>query len=69
MRRYLPLLALVCAAAAVPAWIQGQRQTPGAAAPAAAPITYQVTFPEPEHHWMQVEVTFANFGNDRWMRA
>ena len=27
-----------------------------------SPITYTVTFPEPEHHWMQVEVTFPNLG-------
>ena len=27
-----------------------------------APITYRVTFPEPEHHWMQVEVTFPGLG-------
>ncbi|HVH26076.1 MAG TPA: PDZ domain-containing protein [Vicinamibacterales bacterium] len=27
-----------------------------------APITYRVTFPEPEHHWMQVEATFADLG-------
>ncbi len=24
-----------------------------------APISYRVTFPEPEHHWMQVEITFS----------
>jgi predicted metalloprotease with PDZ domain len=33
-----------------------------AAARAAAPVTYRVTFPEPEHHWMQVEVTFSGLG-------
>ena len=27
-----------------------------------SPITYAVSFPEPEHHWMQVEVTFPNLG-------
>jgi predicted metalloprotease with PDZ domain len=26
------------------------------------PTTYRVTFPEPEHHWMQVEVTFSGLG-------
>ena len=26
------------------------------------PISYQVSFPEPEHHWMQVEVTLSNLG-------
>src|SRR5438128_11059 len=29
---------------------------------AQAPIDYKVTFPEPEHHWMQVDVTFAQLG-------
>ena len=28
----------------------------------AAPITYRVTFPAPEHHWLQVEVTFGALG-------
>jgi predicted metalloprotease with PDZ domain len=27
---------------------------------AAAPVRYSFTFPEPEHHWMQVEVTFTD---------
>jgi predicted metalloprotease with PDZ domain len=26
------------------------------------PIDYKVTFPEPEHHWLQVEVTFPQLG-------
>lgn len=26
------------------------------------PITYKVTFPEPEHHWMQVEMTVTGLG-------
>ncbi|MQA30882.1 MAG: M61 family peptidase, partial [Luteitalea sp.] len=30
-----------------------------AAAAAAAPVAYRFTFPEPHHHWMQVEVSFA----------
>jgi len=29
---------------------------------AVTPITYRVTFPEPEHHWMQVEMTVAGLG-------
>ena len=29
---------------------------------AQTPIVYRVTFPEPEHHWLQVEVTFAGLG-------
>lgn len=28
-----------------------------------APISYSVTFPEPEHHWMQVEMTVAGLGS------
>jgi len=27
-----------------------------------APTTYRVTFPEPEHHWMQVEATYTGLG-------
>ncbi|HEY4352694.1 MAG TPA: hypothetical protein VGN31_15790, partial [Paraburkholderia sp.] len=32
------------------------------AAAAPAPITYRVSFPEPEHHWMQVEMTVSGLG-------
>jgi len=35
---------------------------PAAAARAQAPVTYVVTFPEPEHHWVQVEATFPDVG-------
>jgi predicted metalloprotease with PDZ domain len=28
----------------------------------AAPIRYRFTFPEPEHHWMQVEAVFSELG-------
>jgi predicted metalloprotease with PDZ domain len=28
----------------------------------AAPIAYRITFPEPEHHWMQVEMTVKGLG-------
>src|SRR5258705_2653785 len=31
---------------------------------AASPIAYRFTFPEPEHHWMQVEATFNELGPD-----
>ncbi len=27
-----------------------------------APIAYQVTFPEPQHHWMQIEMTVTGLG-------
>lgn len=35
---------------------------PAAGAQTAQPITYRVTFPEPEHHWMQVEIAFTGLG-------
>jgi predicted metalloprotease with PDZ domain len=53
MRRIVPFAAAIIAAAA-PLWVLAQSQTP--------PILYKVTFPEPEHHWMQVEITFTNLG-------
>jgi predicted metalloprotease with PDZ domain len=56
----LPRLALVLLLAA-PAAAAAQ-PLPG------AEITYTVRFPEPEHHWMQVEVTFPELG-DRPLRA
>jgi predicted metalloprotease with PDZ domain len=51
MRRLASLVFLI-AVSISPASAQGSRD----------PISYQVTFPEPEHHWMQVEVTFSNLG-------
>ena len=53
MRRILSFAAVIIAAAA-PFWVLAQTQAP--------PILYKVTFPEPEHHWMQVEITFTNLG-------
>ena len=50
MRRILQFAAFILIAAA-PISTQAQTQPP---------IIYNVTFPEPEHHWMQVEITFAN---------
>src|SRR5262249_51743989 len=47
MRRILLLLILVT--------------TLGAQNP--SPILYKVSFPEPEHHWMQVEITFSNLSS------
>jgi predicted metalloprotease with PDZ domain len=52
MRRVLPVIVFLIALS-VPVWAQTQGQSA---------ILYKVTFPEPEHHWMQVEVTFANLG-------
>ena len=31
---------------------------------AQTPVSYRLTFPEPEHRWMQVEVTFADLPRD-----
>jgi predicted metalloprotease with PDZ domain len=31
---------------------------------AQAPVSYRLTFPEPEHRWMQVEVSFADLSAD-----
>src|SRR5436190_24386132 len=50
MRRHLSLLALLLVTATA-GWAQTN-----------SPIVYQVTFPEPEHHWMQVEMTVSNLG-------
>jgi predicted metalloprotease with PDZ domain len=36
----------------------------GPAPRAAAPIQYRFTFPEPEHHWMQVEATFPDLSSE-----
>jgi len=38
--------------------------TVSTAAFAQAPVSYQLTFPEPEHRWMQVEVSFADLSAD-----
>src|SRR5262245_23463378 len=55
-RRLLLLLSLfLLAIVTSPVLVARQRQS---SAPV-PPINYRVTFPEPEHHWMQVEVTFA----------
>lgn len=50
--------ALVAALAVCVAAPSARQATPAAA----APITYRVTFPEPEHHWMQVEMTVTRLG-------
>src|SRR6478736_253000 len=56
MRRFT-LLLLICLAVSAVVPIAADQ-----AAPVAAPITYRVTFPEPEHHWMQVEMTVNGLG-------
>ena len=45
--RFVAAVLLLIAAAATTAFAQ-------------APVTYRLTFPEPEHRWMQVEVTFPD---------
>ncbi len=53
----------VLVAVCVPGLSAQQRPAPAPqAARPAAPVSYVVTFPEPHHHWMQVEVTFSGLG-------
>ena len=57
MRRLLlSAVVVIAVSAAAPA----VAQQPAVAAP--APISYRVMFPEPEHHWMQVEMTVSGLG-------
>src|SRR2546423_1065034 len=37
--------------------------SPCAPAFAQSPVTYRVAFPEPEHHWAQIEIRFADVPN------
>lgn len=63
LQRTAVVLALGLMVGAVDA--QQAPATQPAAAPrpvAAPPVVYKVTFPEPHHHWMQVEVTFSGLG-------
>jgi predicted metalloprotease with PDZ domain len=55
MKRLPLVLLLIVASLSVPA---AQTATPVLR----DPITYRVTFPEPEHHWMQVEMTVNGLG-------
>src|SRR6185295_684392 len=34
-----------------------------AAPSASTPVAYRFLFPEPQHHWMQVEATFSDLGS------
>lgn len=57
MRRFVPAAAvLVALAVSLSMAVEAQR-------PASAPITYDVRFPAPEHHWMEVRVTVPNVGD------
>jgi len=49
--RWLPSLVLLIVVA-TPAWAQSP-----------TPVSYRVTFPAPEHHWLQVEATFSALGS------
>ena len=40
-------------------------QAPLAQSEQASEVAYRLTFPEPEHRWMEVEVTFPNVPRDR----
>ena len=51
-RRRLVVLAVLLVGSAT-ALFQAQ-------APTAAPVAYRLSFPEPEHRWMQVEITFPD---------
>ena len=56
MRRARVLVALASFLAALAAAVSAAAQTTA--------VTYRVTFPEPEHHWLQVDATFAGVGGD-----
>lgn len=58
------MLALVAVVVLAPAATSGSQPPPAAPSrtqPLPA-VSYRVTFPEPEHHWMQVEATFSGLG-------
>jgi len=55
MRRGWQALALISLVFTIAVWLGAQVPAP----PANAPVAYRVTFPEAEHHWMQVEATFS----------
>ena len=54
------LIESVRALVLVLAWVA---VAPPALAQSPAEIVYRVSFPEPEHHWMEVEVTFRDLGD------
>src|SRR5947207_174799 len=56
MRRFLQLLAFASLITISPVCIHGQVLS------VPRPITYKVSFPEAEHHWMQVDITWTNLG-------
>ena len=48
------LACLVCACVFAVGALHAQR--------ASAPVRYRLSFPEPQHHWMQVEASFTDLG-------
>src|SRR5262249_51442324 len=54
LRRWLPFSVLGATLAALLACVLHGSRGDGA-----APVRYRFTFPEPEHHWMQVEASFT----------
>ena len=60
MRRLL--LILVAVVGVSQSIVSFAQQTAPVAPPTVAPISYRVSFPEPEHHWMQVEMTVSGLG-------
>lgn len=55
--------AILCGVIMTVAYASGAPTPPTPTQPASAsPVSYRVTFPEPHHHWMQVEVTFSGLG-------
>lgn len=58
--------AILCGVIMTVAYASGAPTPPTPPTPtqpaSASPVSYRVTFPEPHHHWMQVEVTFSGLG-------
>jgi predicted metalloprotease with PDZ domain len=60
----VPASTLVCFTVVTVAHQAPARPARAAATPrASSPVTYRVTIPEPEHHWLQVEATFPDVGS------
>lgn len=50
----------LCLVVGLAAWLA----LPLGAQPAEAPVRYQLSFPQPEHRWLQVEAVFPDIGDD-----
>ena len=62
MREVIRSLVFVVAVGLSAIALQPTPALQGQAAPDQALVRYQLSFPEPEHRWMQVEVTFSEVG-------